>query len=559
MAQFTPSTEVDFVVIGSGAGGGVMAKQLSQAGFSVVVLEQGGWGAYGHEQDYNKDELLNRFMPNVADRLMSDPVRQRNTFRRNEQEKAGPGSHSYGCVVGGGTVTYGASSWRHLPYEFDEVTKDPTIPSGTGMANWPISYEELEPYYTQAEWEIGICGERTNSPFMAPMSKPYPVPPQPMKSSGALLKTGASKLGITTVVPNVAAIITVPYMGRAACVNCGMCSGYGCHVNARSSSAASLLPFAEKTGRCEIRANSYVREISVDASGKATGAIYFDALGREQMQKAKAVVLAANGTESPRLLLLSKSNRFPDGLANSSGVVGRYLMSGNGGGATGLFEHPLNEYKGAVTGMAILDFVPSDPKRGFYGGGRMTARGQQSPIQYALGGPRDAPTWGAGYKKALREQANRKLTITNFITQMPLATNRVDLDPDVKDAWGLPAMRITMTSHPDDFKSMEFFKQKSVEILQAAGATTVWSEPVSDSRGGAHSRGTCRMGDDPKTSVVNKFHRAHDVPNLFIVDGSNFVTGGRNHPTMTISALAFRAADYLVKAAKSGDLKLSAL
>jgi choline dehydrogenase-like flavoprotein len=452
-------------------------------------------------------------------------------------------------------VTYGASSWRHLPYEFNEVTKDPTIPSGTGMADWPITYEELEPYYTQAEWEIGICGERVNTPFMAPMTKNYPVPPQPMKSSGALLRTGASKLGITTVVPNVAAIITVPYMGRAACVNCGFCSGYGCHVNAKSSSAASLLPYAEKTGRCEIRAYSYVREISVDASGKATGAVYFDARGRELFQKAKAVVLSANGTESPRLLLLSKSKLFPNGLANSSGIVGHYLMSGNGGGATGLFEHPLNDYKGAVTGMAILDFVPSDPKRGFYGGGRMTARGQQTPIGYALGGPHDAPTWGAGYKKALIEQANRKMTITNFITQMPLETNFVDLDPDVKDAWGLPAMRLTMTSHPDDFKSMEFFKNKSVEILKAAGATTVWSEPVADARGGAHSRGTCRMGNDPKTSVVNKFHRAHDVPNLFIVDGSSFVTGGRNHPTMTISALAFRAADYLARAAKSGDLK----
>jgi choline dehydrogenase-like flavoprotein len=321
-------------------------------------------------------------------------------------------------------------------------------------------------------------------------------------------------------------------------------------VNAKSSSAASLIPFAEKTGRCEIRAYSYVREISVDASGKATGAVYFDARGRELFQKAKAVVLAANGTESPRLLLLSKSKLFPDGLANTNGVVGKYLMSGNGGGATGLFEHPLNDYKGAVTGMAILDYVPSDPKRGFYGGGRMTARGQQTPIQYALGGPRNAPTWGAGYKKALIEQANRKMTIE---------TNRVDLDPDVKDAWGLPAMRLTMTSHPDDFKSMEFFKERSVEILKAAGATTVWSDPVVDSRGGAHSRGTCRMGNDPKTSVVNKFHRAHDVPNLFIVDGSSFVTGGRNHPTMTISALAFRAADYLVRAAKTGDLKLTAL
>jgi choline dehydrogenase-like flavoprotein len=555
MAQFTANTEVDFVVIGSGAGGAVMAKELAVAGFSVVVLEQGGWGKYGHEQDYNKDELANRFIQDPTDRLLSDPTRQRNTFRRNDKEKAVPGTHSYGCVVGGGTVTYGASSWRHLPWEFNELTTVGPI-AGAALADWPITYDELEPYYTTAEWEIGISGQRVNSAFFAPMSKDYPLPPLPAKASGALFKIAASKLGLT-VVPNVAAIITKPYQGRSACVNCGMCQGYGCHVSARSSSAVTLLPIAEHTGRCEIRANSYVREISVDSNGKVTGAIYFDAQNREVFQKARAVVLSANGTESPRLLLLSKSKYFPNGLANSSGLVGKYLMSGNGGGATGLFEHPLDEYKGAVTGAAILDFVPSDPKRGFYGGGRMTARGQQSPIQYALAGPHGALSWGAAYKKALREQTNRRLTVTNFITQLPIESNCVDLDPDVKDAWGLPAMRITMTSHADDFKCMEFFKAKSVEILKAAEATTVWADPVVDTRGGAHSRGTCRMGNDPNKSVVNKFHRAHDVENLFIVDGSNLVTGGRNHPTMTISALAYRAADYLIKAAKAGNLRLT--
>jgi choline dehydrogenase-like flavoprotein len=550
MRRFTPSTEVDFVVIGSGAGGAVMAKELAVAGFSVVVLEQGGWGAYGHEQDYIKDELLHLYSRDPVNRLMSDPARQRNTFRRNDKEKAGPGTHSYGCVVGGGTVTYGASSWRHLPYEFNEATHEGTV-AGSGLADWPITYEELEPYYTKAEWEIGISGQRVDSPFFSPMSKDYPLPPLPQKSSGALLRIAAAKLGLT-VVPNVAAIITRPYQGRAACVNCGMCGGYGCQVKAKSSSAVTLLPIAVQTGRCEIRVLSYVREISLAGNGKVNGAIYFDAQNREILQRAKAVVLSANGTETPRLLLLSKSNFFPDGLANSSGLVGKYLMSGNVGTASGLFDRPLEEYKGAVTGAAIVDFVPSDPKRGFYGGGRMTARGQESPIQYALAGPHDAPSWGAGYKTALKSQANHKLTITNFITQLPIETNRVDLDPEVKDAWGLPAMRITTTSHPNDFKSMEFFKQKSIEILKAAGAITVWADPVTDSSGGAHSRGTCRMGNDPKTSVVNKFHRAHDVPNLFIVDGSSFVTGGRNHPTMTISALAYRAADHLVRAARNG-------
>jgi choline dehydrogenase-like flavoprotein len=556
MRQYTPNTEVDFVVIGSGAGGGIMAKQLSQAGFSVVVLEQGGWGKYGRDHEYNKDEWLNRNQAQ-EDRLMSDPSRQRNTFRRNDKEKASAGTHSYGCVVGGGTVTYGGSSWRHLPYEFNERSSDPTIPSGTGMADWPITYQELEPYYTQAEWEMGISGQRVNSPFVAPMSKDYPVPPVPLKSSGALFNIAAKKLGLT-VVPGPLAIITRPYQGRSACVNCGICSGYGCHVRARSSSAVTMLPLAQKTGRCEIRVNSYVREISVNNAGRVTGVVYFDAQKREIQQRAKAVVLSANGTESARLLLLSKSAKFPDGLANTNGVVGKYLMLGNGAGASGLFEHPLNDYKGVISGAGIVDFVPSDPKRGFYGGGRLTARGYETPLSMGLGGlSPDSPRWGAGYKKALREEANHKLTITCFTTQMPLETNRVDLDPDVKDEWGLPAMRITSTSHPDDMKNAEFFRQKSIEILQAAGATKIWSNPVNDSRGGAHNRGSCRMGNDPKTSVVDKYHRAHDVPNLFIVDGSNLVTGGRNHPTMTIQALAFRAAEHLIKAAKTGILRTS--
>jgi choline dehydrogenase-like flavoprotein len=319
-----------------------------------------------------------------------------------------------------------------------------------------------------------------------------------------------------------------------------------------------MLPLAEKTGRCEIRVKSYVREIAVDNAGRVNGVVYFDAQKKEVRQKAKAVVLAANGTESARLLLMSKSARFPDGLANSSGMVGRYLMLGNTVTANALFDHPLNEYKGVISGAAVVDYVPSDPKRGFYGGGRITARGYQTPLDLGLNGlSPEAPRWGAGYKKALREEANHRMTTLSFVTQMPLETNRVDLDPDVKDEWGLPAMRITTTSHPDDVKNMEFFRKKSMEILEAAGAKKVWAPPVSDARGGAHNRGTCRMGDDPKTSVVDKYHRAHDVPNLFIVDGSVMVTGGRNHPTMTIQALAFRAADHLVQNARKGLLRTS--
>jgi choline dehydrogenase-like flavoprotein len=552
MRKFRPQEQVDFVVIGSGAAGGIMAKQLSTAGFSVVVLEQGGWGKYGHEQDYTKDELLND-NPAAADRLMTDPTLQPNTFRRNASQASGPGSHSYGCVVGGGTVTYGGSSWRHLPWEFNEASTVGTI-AGTGLADWPITYEELEPYYTQAEWEMGISGLRVDSPFVAPMSREYPVPPVPLKSSGALFKIAAARLGLT-VVPGPLAIITQPYMGRSGCVNCGMCSDFGCHVRARSSSAVTVLPIAVETGRCEIRANSYVYDIPVNAAGRVTGAMYFNERREQVFQPARAVVLSANGSETPRLLLLSKSAQFPDGLANSSGVVGKYLMLGNTTGASGLFEHELNDYKGVVSGAGIVDYVPTDPSRGFYGGGRMTSRGYYYPIAMGLNSlSPGSPRWGAGYKRALREEAQHRMNITCFTTQLPLETNRVDLDPDVKDAWGLPAMRITSTSHPDDLRNAEFFRQKSIEVLEAAGATRTWAGAVNDARGSAHNRGTCRMGNDPRTSVVDRYHRAHDVRNLFIVDGSSLVTGGRNHPTMTIQALAFRAAEHLVRAARAGDV-----
>jgi choline dehydrogenase-like flavoprotein len=334
-----------------------------------------------------------------------------------------------------------------------------------------------------------------------------------------------------------------------------MCFGFGCHVRARSSSAVTVIPRAVETGNCEVRVRSYVREIVVNDGGRVTGVTYFNALKAEVFQPARAVVLSANAGESARLLLMSRSNRFPDGLANSNGVVGKYLMLGNVVSANGLFEHPLNDYKGVVSGTGIVDFVPSDPARGFYGGGRLTSRGYATPISYGLGGlSPDAPRWGAGYKQALRDEQRRRMTVTSFTTVLPLETNRVDLDPEVKDAWGLPAMRITSQSHPDDVENMEFFRQKSLEVLEAAGATKVWAGPVRDSRGSAHNRGTCRMGNDPRTSVVDRYHRAHDVPNLFVVDGSNLVTGGRNHPTMTIQALAFRAAEHLVRSARAGEV-----
>ena len=379
-----------------------------------------------------------------------------------------------------------------------------------------------------------------------------------MKSSGVLLERGALKLGLHPY-PAPMAILSRPYQGRSACEHCGFCESFGCEWGAKSSTLASVIPIAEKTGRCEIRPNSYVRKISTSKNGVVDGVLYFDADKKERFQRAKAVVLCANGAETPRLLLMSKSNQFPQGLANSSGLVGKFFMLDLGSFAMGTFEHELNDFKSVRVTRVVQDFYESDPKRGFYGGGGIDARFEFYPIGFALNGlAPDVPRWGAGFKKALKENFNRTITIMSHTTCLPRESNSISLDPEITDAWGLPAARFTYKSHSDDFKIMNFFRERSLELLDAAGALTKWSWPVEDAGFAAHLMGTCRMGNDPRKSVVDKYHRAHDVPNLFIVDGSSFVTSGRNQPTCTIQALAYRAADHIAGSVKNGTYRFSA-
>jgi choline dehydrogenase-like flavoprotein len=301
-----------------------------------------------------------------------------------------------------------------------------------------------------------------------------------------------------------------------------------------------------------------VRKIETDSQGRATGAIYFDRGRREIFQRAKAVFVCANGAETPKLLLLSKSQRFPHGLANSSGLVGKYLMWDNGGEAQGVFEHPLNDYKGIQVTRLIHDYYAADAKRGFYGGGGIDARFDFYPAGFALHGlAPDAPKWGSEFKQMFETYFSRTMTLMAHTTSLALAKNTITLDPGVKDAWGLPAVRVTYDYHPDDAATMKWMMEKQIEILEAAGAQKTWSQPwgVIDVMPSRHLMGTCRMGNDPAASVVNAFSRTHDVPNLFLVDGSNFVTSARQQPTATIQALAYRAADYAVRAAKRGELR----
>lgn len=545
--RFKTTDQVDFLIIGAGAAGGVMAKELSTSGFRVVVLEQ---GPYLEPSEFVHDEVNNAW----ESALVNDWKRQPNTFRRTEQETAKiKPAVFYGRMVGGGTVHFTANYWRFHEIDFVERSKWGAI-SGTGFADWPITYRDLEPYYTKVEEEVGVSGLAGSSPFDPWRSKPYPMPPLPVKSSGVLFEKGARKLGLHPF-PSPMAIASQPYRGRPGCVHCGFCEAFGCEVSAKSSTLATVIPVAEQTGRCEIRPNSYVRKIEVDARGRVSGAVYFDDPGREKFQAARTVIVCANGAETARLLLMSKSSLFPNGLANSSGLAGKYLMFDSFVSASGLFEHPLNEYKSVQVTRVLHDFYDADPKRGFYGGGGIDARFDFYPISFALGGlPPDVPKWGSGLKSALAEYFTHTMMLAAHTTTLPVETNSVSLDPEVKDHWGLPALRVTLKNHPDDMKTMQFFQEREVEILDAAGARKIWRSPVQENELGYHLLGTCRMGTDPKTSVVNTDHRAHDVPNLFLCDGSSFVTSGRNQPTLTIQALAYRAADRITHLAKTGGL-----
>jgi choline dehydrogenase-like flavoprotein len=550
-ASFPTRDAVDFVVVGSGSAGGIVAKELSTAGFSVVVLEQ---GPYLQPGDYTHDEWSV-----TANQELAWGHRQGHpqTFRRYEHEKAELRDGyvlGYAHNVGGSSAHFSGNFWRLRPIDFMERSVRGEI-SGTTFSDWPISYEELEPYYTKVDWEIGLSG--LAGPWDPPRSKDYPLPPMPVKSSGVLLERAAKKLGWTAY-PEPVAILSEPYDGRPACVHCGFCNGFGCEMAAKSSTSVNMIPKALATGNCELRTGCTVSRVETDASGRVTQVVYWDADGNEQAQRANAVSLCANGAETPRLLFLSESSRSPNGLANSSGMVGQNLMFNGSSSVAGMFDHPINAHKSIPTTRVIHDFYSIDPSLGFYGGGGIDARSLSRglPMAGAMGSGRfSGARWGSEFKENLAREFTHTCSFNGHCTTLPMSSNNVTLDPDVKDKWGRPALRTTFMNHPDDLATMKFFMERSQELMEAAGALQTTSNYASEGQtGGVHLLGTCRMGDDPTSSVVNKYNRAHDVPNLFMVDGGSLVTSGRGQPTMTIMALAFRAADHMIQSAKRGEI-----
>ncbi len=549
-ATFPLDEPVDFVIVGSGSAGGIIAKELATSGFKVVVLEQ---GPYRRAADFTHDEISVLELSELSD---GGNRNNQQTFRDDESKVAvvadGNPAH-YAQGVGGSSVHFTANFWRLRESDFRERSMLGPI-SGTNFADWPISYVELEPYYTKVDWEIGVSG--APGPYDSFRSKPFPMPPIPIKSSGVLLERGSERMGWRAQVEPLA-ILSQPHNGRPPCINCGFCMGFGCEVNAKSSTLAAMIPLAEASGNCEIRAECAAFRVETNERGRVDEVLYYDPDGNERSQKARAIILSANGAETARLLLNSASNAFPDGLANSSGFVGRNLMYNSHSRVRALFEHPLNDYKGVQVTRVLHEFYESDPARGFYGGGGIDARpfNAATPIGFAQNGARPGiRKWGTEYKKNLENDFSRSLYLMNSGTSLPLDSNNVTLDPTHKDRWGRPSLRITYKDHEDDMALARFLLDRSVELIDAAGAEKIWPLPVSYTTGGAHLLGTCRMGDDPRFSVIDKYHRTHDVPNLFLCDGSSMVTSGRGQPTMTIMALAFRAAEHIAAVARNNDI-----
>jgi len=531
-----------FCIIGGGASGATAAKLLTEAGHRIVLLERGPWRAFS---DFSSDELanINRHY------LTPDPKISPRTVRHTSEEEAERGEFApTPYLVGGGTTHWAGWVPRMLASDFRQRSLHGEI-GGASLVDWPISYDELEPYYSQVEWALGVSGAAGANKFESHRSRPYPLPPLPSTRYSRRFTRGCDGLGWNSF-PMPTAQLSAPYRGRPATVQSAFVNFIGDPSGTRSGVLATFIPDALATGRLDLRPNSYVRELAVDARGRIRAAVYEDADGHLVEQEADTFILACNAIESARLLLMSASPRFPDGLANDNGLVGRYLTAHEYTEALGVFDDELL-YPWAGGGFitsATYQFYQTDYARGFIGGGLIAAgsAGIGLPANWTLPGH---PRWGAAAKNFDREYFNRGMSAGIVLNDLPQEANRVDLDPTVKDAWGLPVARVTHQAHPNDIAQANFLVDRCADILEAAGASKVWRNYISELTGNSrHQHGTLRMGDDPSSSVVDRWCQAHSVPGLVVVDGSTFPTPGGVNPTLTIMANAWRVIDHLLSA-----------
>jgi choline dehydrogenase-like flavoprotein len=533
---------VDVCIIGAGASGATAAKVLTEAGVDVLVLERGPWR---RPADFSADELanINRYF------LTPDPELHPRTKRtRPDQDAVVEPFSATPQLVGGGTTHWTGWVPRMLPTDFVQRSLHGDV-DGADLVDWPIGYHDLEPYYDRAEWALGVSGTAGANRYEAPRSRGYPLPPLPPTRYAQRFLDGCDRLGWNGF-PLPIAMQSKPFAGRPATVQSAFVQFHGDPSGTRSSVLSTFVPDAEATGRMELRPHTLVRELVVDAAGRIRAALCEDAEGRLYEQEADTFVLAANAIESARLLLLSRSNGFPDGLANDSGLVGCFFTAHEYTEAVGLFDHdrePLYPWAGGgYISAGTMEFYASDYRRGFIGGGLIAAgsAGLPLPINWSLP---DRPSWGAAAKQFDRDHFNRTMSAGIVLNDLPQRTNRIDLDPTVRDAWDMPVARVTIRAHPNDLAQANWLVDRCGEILEAAGASEVRRNYINELTGNSlHQHGTLRMGHDPASSVLDKWCRAHSVPNLYVVDGSSFPTPGGVNPTLTIIANAWRVAEHML-------------
>ena len=546
---------VNAVVVGSGAGGGVVFSELARAGLSVVCLEKGRSQSPFEER---KDDLVNQRNSSLGVGYGPDEEKNPRVFVDLEgQERIvyphqGEYSPNASCV-GGGTVSYGGQAWRFMPQDFRmRSTYGPV--DGSTLEDWPISYDDMEPWYEKAEREIGVSGDVEPNPFKGRRRSPLPMPPlEPRPREYEILKPAALRLGLhpfdTPLLIN-----SVPRDGRSACMRIRWCVGFGCETNAKNGAHNTVIPRALATGNAWLRPECKVREILTDARGRATGVAYFDERDRLQEQPSDVVVVSGGATESARLLLLSKSPLHPKGLGNRHDWVGRNLNGHTYTGAVGLFEQVTYDDVGPGVCISVCDYNHGTP--GLAGGGMLANEFIRLPFQFSSQQPPGTPSWGKAHKDFMRRYYRRNIMIQGPTQDMPLWDARVALDPRVRDHWGIPVLRLSGDRHPHTIEIANRQAERAEAWLREAGAVLTYQRKASRGLSGhQHQSGTCRMGRDAKTSVVDAACRVHDVPNVFVIDASVHVTNGGFNPVLTIYANAFRASDLLVKAWRGGGLR----
>ncbi len=521
-APFDLNDDTVVVIIGTGAGGGVLANELAQKGVSVVALEAGG--------RYLPEDYVNDEWESFGQLAWTDP---RTTSGDWRVAKDFAGLPAWIVKAVGGTTTHWAgASLRFQDHEWKAKTTYGDVP-GANLLDWPIDGAEMAPYYDKAERKLGV-------------TRTHGMPGLPGNNNYKVFEAGARALGYEKVHTGRMAINSRENDGRMACQQTGFCF-QGCKWGAKWSSAYTDIPAGEATGNLEVRERSHAVRIEHDAAGKVTGVVYADDDGALHLQKARVVCVAGNSFESPRLLLNSASSMFPDGLANSSGQVGRNYMRHTTGSVYAVFDKPVRMWRGTTMAGIIQDEARHDPSRGFVGGYELETLSLGLPFMAAF---LDPGAWGREFATALDSYENMAgMWIVG--EDMPQETNRVTINHDVKDRFGIPVVNVNFSDHPNDVAMRSHAYARGQAVYEAVGATRSFPTPPYPS---THNLGTNRMSENPRDGVVNKWGRTHDVDNLYISDGSQFTTGAAENPTLTIVSLAIRQADHIADRMAQGAL-----